>query len=201
MVREHRWGDRYSDMPVDLFGKTLLVIGHGRIGSRTAKRGLAMEMRVLVFDPYVSAADIRAAGAEAVGDLDTAVAEADFISIHTPKTKETTNLFDAARLARMKPTAYLVNTARGGIVDEAALHAVLTAGTIAGAGLDVLAEEPPPVGHPLFGFPNVILAPHMAGVTREAFDRMAIQAAQNVLDALDGKPKPENVVNREVLDR
>ena len=199
MVRDNRWGDRYQDMPLDLIGKTLLVIGHGRIGSRTVKRGVAMEMRVLVHDPYVPAAGIRAAGAEPVADLDQAVAAADFISIHAPKTPATTNLFDAKRLARMKPTAYLVNTARGGIIDETALHAALTTGKLAGAGLDVLLEEPPPASHPLFKLPNVVFAPHMAGVTREAFDRMAIQAAQNVLDVLDGKPNPDNVVNKEVL--
>jgi len=199
MVRENRWGERYSDMPVDLFGKTLLVIGHGRIGSRTTRRGAAMEMDVRVFDPYVASEVIKANGATPVSDLDAAVAEADFISIHAPKTPETTNLFDARRLARMKPTAYLVNTARGGIINEDDLFAVLKEKKIAGAGLDVLLEEPPPAAHPLFALPNVIFAPHMAGVTREAFDRMAIQAAENVLSVLDGKIRAENVVNKEVL--
>ena len=100
----------------------------------------------------------------------------------------------------MKPTAYLINTARGGIVDEAALHAALTSGTIAGAGIDVFAQEPPRPDHPLFALDNVIMAPHVAGVTREALDRMSLQTAKNILSALDGHPIRENVINQDVLN-
>jgi len=185
---------------VDLCGKTLLIVGYGRIGTRVAKRCLAMEMTVLVYDPYVSAGDIRAAGCEVVTDLDAALSRADFVTLHCPKTKETTGLIAAAQLKRMKPTAYLVNTARGGIVDEMALHAALTGGVIAGAGLDVLDSEPPDPKNPLLTLKNVIAAPHMAGVTRESMHRMAVQAVQNVLSVFDGRPIRENVVNPEVLD-
>ena len=115
-----------SAVPVDLFGKTVLIVGFGRIGTRSAKRCQAMEMKVLVYDPYKPAADIKAAGCEAVTDLDAALPRADFVTIHCPKTPETVGMFNAARLARMKPTAYLVNTARGGIIDEPALHTALT---------------------------------------------------------------------------
>ena len=153
-------------LPYDLFGKTVLIVGFGRIGTRTAKRCLAMEMNVLVFDPYKPAADIKAAGCEPVADLDAALPRADFVSIHCPKTPETVGMFNAARLKRMKPTAYLINTARGGIVDEPALHDALVSGKLAGAGLDVFEQEPPPAGHALFALPNVIMAPHVAGVTR-----------------------------------
>ena len=107
-------------------------------------------------------------------------------------------MFDAKRLARMKPTAYIVNTARGGIIDEPALHAALTSGKIAGAGLDVLAKEPPDADNPLLKLPNVIKAPHMAGVTVESMDRMGVQAAKNVLSVFDGTPIKENTVNREI---
>jgi len=200
MVRENRWGERLAAVGVDLLGKTLLIVGFGRIGTRVAKRCLAMEMDVLVYDPYVKAEDIRAAGCEPVKDLDAVLPRADFVTIHCPKTAETTGLFAAAQLKRMKPTAYLVNTARGGIVDEMALHAALTSGVIAGAGLDVLDREPPDPANPLLDLPNVIAAPHMAGVTRESMHRMAVQAAKNVLSVFDGRPIRENVINPEVLD-
>jgi D-3-phosphoglycerate dehydrogenase / 2-oxoglutarate reductase len=200
MVQNGQWNKRLSTVPVDLCGKTVLIVGFGRIGTRTAKRCQAMEMNVLVYDPYVSATAIEAAGCEAVADLDAALARADFVSIHCPKTPETVSMFSAARLARMRPSAYLVNTARGGIIDEPALHTALTTDKLGGAGLDVFDQEPTPVDNPLLKLPNVISAPHMAGVTRESLDRMGLQTARNILSVLDGKPIRENVINKEVLD-
>jgi len=199
LVKTGAWATRLGLLPFDLFGKTVLIVGFGRIGTRTAKRCLAMEMTVLVYDPYVPAAAIEAAGCEPVADLDASLPRADFISLHCPKTPETTGLINAARLAKMKPTAYLINTARGGIVVEAALYDALVAGRLAGAGLDVFEQEPPPLGHKLFDLPNVIIAPHVAGVTREALDRMGEQTARNMLSALDGTPIVANVVNQDVL--
>jgi D-3-phosphoglycerate dehydrogenase len=199
LVKHGKWADRLGMLPYDLYGKTVLIIGFGRIGTRTAKRCLAMEMPILVYDPYKSAAEIEAAGCEPVSDLDGALPRADFVSIHCPKTPETVGMFNAARLKRMKPSAYLINTARGGIIDEAALHDALVGGELAGAGLDVFAQEPPPLGHPLFELPNVIMAPHVAGVTREAVDRMSEQTARNILSALDGSPIRHNVINQDVL--
>ena len=108
-------------------------------------------------------------------------------------------MFNAARLARMKPSAYLVNTARGGIIDEPALHKALTTGKLAGAGLDVYEKEPVQPDNPLLKLSNVVSAPHMAGVTKESLDRMGLQTAKNILSALDGKPIRENVINQEVL--
>jgi D-3-phosphoglycerate dehydrogenase / 2-oxoglutarate reductase len=199
LVKSGRWSERLAQMPADLIGKTVLVVGFGRIGTRVVKRCLAMDMTVLVSDPHVDAAAIRAAGAEPVASLADALTRADFVTLHCPKTTATTNLIGAPELARLKHTAYLVNTARGGIVDEAALEAALVAGKLAGAGLDVLLEEPPPNNHPLFKLPQVVTAPHMAGVTREAFDRMAMQAATNVLSVFDGATLTDNVVNGAVL--
>jgi D-3-phosphoglycerate dehydrogenase / 2-oxoglutarate reductase len=199
LVKEGQWGARLGKLPFDLYGKTVLIVGFGRIGTRTAKRCLAMEMKVLVYDPYKPADDIQAAGCEPVADLDTALPRADFVSIHCPKTAETVGMFNAARLKRMKPTGYLINTARGGIVDEPALHQALVSGQLAGAGLDVFELEPPPLGHSLFELPNVIMAPHVAGVTREAVDRMSEQTALNILSALDGEPIRQNVINQDVL--
>ena len=199
MVKEGTWASRLGALPFDLYGKTLLIVGFGRIGTRTAKRCLAMEMTVLVYDPYKPVGEIKAAGCEAVSDLDAALPGADFITIHCPKTPETLGMFNAARFKLMKPTAYLINTARGGIIDEKALHQALVSSKLAGAGLDVFEIEPPPVGQPLHGLPNVIMAPHVAGVTVEAVDRMSEQTARNILSALDGKPIKQNVINQDVL--
>jgi D-3-phosphoglycerate dehydrogenase / 2-oxoglutarate reductase len=199
IVRDNRWAARLGMLPYDLFGKTVLIVGFGRIGSRTARRCLAMEMTVLVYDPYKSAADIKAAGCEPVTDLDAALPRADFVTIHCPKNPETVGMFNAARLKLMKPAAYLINTARGGIVDEKALHDALVSKRLAGAGLDVFEQEPPPARHPLLALPNVIMAPHVAGVTREAVDRMSEQTARNILSALDGTPIRQNVINQDVL--
>src|SRR5271155_860507 len=200
MVKEGRWHDRYKEMPVDLYGKTVLIIGFGKIGTRSAKRFAAMETNVLVYDPYMYSETIRGMGYEPVADLDAAVARADFITVHCPKTPETVGLFDAARLGRMKRTAFIVNTARGGIIDETALYDVLKANRIAGAALDVFDQEPTPQDNPLLTLPNFIAAPHVAGVTREAVDRMGVAAVENILSVLDGKPIRDNVVNQEVLD-
>ena len=199
MVRDGTWGARLGVLPFDLYGKTVLIVGFGRIGTRTAKRCLAMEMQVLVYDPYKPAADITAAGCEPVTDLDAALPRADFVSIHCPKTSETVGMFNAARLRLMKPAAYLINTARGGLIDEAALYDALVSGRLAGAGLDVFEQEPPPVGNALHALPNVIMAPHVAGVTREAVDRMSEQTALNILSVLDGEPIRQNVINQDVL--
>ncbi|MDP3693430.1 hydroxyacid dehydrogenase [Bradyrhizobium sp.] len=199
IVKDGKWASRLGMLPYDLYGKTVLIVGFGRIGTRTAKRCLAMEMNVLIFDPYKPAAEITAAGCEPVTDLDAALPRADFVSIHCPKNPETVGMFNAARLQRMKPTAYLINTARGGIIDEPALYDALSSGRLAGAGLDVFEQEPPPSGHSLFALPNVIMAPHVAGVTREAVDRMSEQTARNILSALDGQPLRQNVINQDVL--
>lgn len=199
MVKSARWMDRMKAMPTDLYGKTVLVIGCGRIGSRVVKRCNAMEMQVLVYDPLVNPESIAVLGAETVKSLDAALPRADYVTVHCPKDEKTAGLIGAAQLARMKPTAVLVNTARGGIVDEMALAEALRAGQIAGAGLDVLLDEPPSPDHPLLKMDNVLTAPHMAGVTREAFDRMCVQAAKNVLSVFDKRTITENVVNQDAL--
>jgi D-3-phosphoglycerate dehydrogenase len=199
MVKNGTWANRLGQLPFDLYGKTVLIVGFGRIGTRIARRCQAMEMQVLIYDPYKPAAEIKAAGCEPVSDLDAALPRADFVSIHCPKTPETVGLFNAPRFSLMKKTAYLINTARGGIVDEKALHEALVAGKLAGAGLDVFEVEPPPIGQPLHGLPNVIMAPHVAGVTVEAVVRMSEQTARNILSALDGEPIRQNVINQDVL--
>jgi D-3-phosphoglycerate dehydrogenase / 2-oxoglutarate reductase len=200
LVREGRWLDRLTAMPGDIFGKTMLVIGCGRIGSRVVKRAVAMEMDVHVFDPFLAPDAIEALGGVPVTRLDDALPGADVVTIHCPRTPDSMGMFDARRLALMKPSAFLINTARGGLVDEAALFTALKSKRLAGAGLDVLLREPPPKDHPLFGLPNVVFAAHMAGVTTEAVERMGIAAVKNVLSVFDRQIIEANVVNREVLD-
>ena len=201
LVKENRWKERVTPKYVsnDMFEKNVLIIGFGRIGTRQAKRCQAMECKVFVYDPYVKPEVIKAAGCQPVKNLDDAIPLADFITIHCPKTPETIGMFNAARMKKMKRTAYLVSTARGGIVDEKALHAALTDGTLPAAALDVFDKEPPDADNPLFKLPNLICSPHIAGVTAEAMERMAAQAAECVLSVFDGKPKKENAVNPEVF--
>lgn len=199
--RQGRWANRYDDLTTELLGKRLLIIGFGRIGTRIAKRALAMEMTVDVYDPYVPAETVRAAGCGPVPDLDAALPHADFVTLHCPKNKETAGMFDAARIARMKPGARLINTARGGLVDEQALYSALAAGKLAGAGIDVFSPEPPLTDNPLFTLSNVITSPHMAGNSRESLDRGSLTVVRNILSVLDGQPRTEYVVNPESLQK
>jgi D-3-phosphoglycerate dehydrogenase / 2-oxoglutarate reductase len=157
-------------------------------------------MDVHVFDPFLAPDAIEALGGVPVTRLDDALPGADVVTIHCPRTPDSMGMFDARRLALMKPSAFLINTARGGLVDEAALFTALKSKRLAGAGLDVLLREPPPKDHPLFGLPNVVFAAHMAGVTTEAVERMGIAAVKNVLSVFDRQIIEANVVNREVLD-
>lgn len=199
LPRQGRWSERYNFLPTELMGKQLLIVGFGRIGTRIARRCLAMDMAVEVYDPYVPAESVRAAGCRPVADLDGALPRADIVTVHCPKTEETANMFDAARIAKMKPGARLINTARGGIVDEQALYAALAAGKLAGAGIDVFSPEPPLTDNPLFTLKNVIVAPHMAGNSRESLDRKSLTVVRNLLSVLDGSPRTEYVVNPEAL--
>ena len=198
-VRENSWSQRLSDLPSDVAGKSVLVVGMGRIGSRTVKRCVAFEMDTYVLDPAIPAAEVEKLGAKKVTDLKAILPKVDFVSIHCPKAPDTIDMFNAETIGLMKPDAFLVNTARGGIVNEEALYAALTTGKLRGAGLDVLDREPPDAKNKLFGLENVIFSPHMAGVTREANDRMAITAIENILSVFDGRPNAANVVNKEVL--
>ncbi|MBC7636235.1 MAG: hydroxyacid dehydrogenase [Acetobacteraceae bacterium] len=199
VVKEGRWEDRYSRKLFDLAGRKLLIAGFGRIGTRLAARCLALEMQVFVHDPYIAQDAIVARGCVAAPDLEAILPEMDVVSIHCPKSPTSIGMFDAARLALMKPSAWLINTARGGIVDEPALHAALVEGRLAGAGLDVFLDEPTPADNPLLRLPNVIAAPHMAGVTQEALDRMAVASVRNLLSVIDGHPNVDNVINKDVL--
>ncbi len=200
-VRDSNWDYRLETTAIEMWQKKLLIIGFGRIGTRTAERCRAFGMDILVADPYVDDAVIRDAGYTPVDDFRTVLPDMDYASLHLPLSADSENLFGKAEFAGMKPSAILINAARGGIVDETALHEALKTGQIRGAGLDVFALEPPRADDALFSLDNVIFSPHIAGVTREAAHRMGIACVQNVLDALDGKLDLDMVINTDVLDK
>ena len=181
----------------ELLNRTVGIIGIGNVGGRLAElcKGL-FQMRVLAYDPYLTEAQIKAKGAEKVA-LDALLREADFVSVNCPLTKESRYMVNARAFGLMKPEAYFVTTARGFIHDEAALAEALAKKQIAGAGLDVWEEEPPPHDHKLMAFDNVLISPHTAGATVESRENMARIAAEQVLDILDGK-KPPRLINPEV---
>ena len=200
LVREARWDERSAYMGTELRDRTLGVVGFGGIGRAlvTLLAGFGMKTP-LVFDPFVSAADAAKSGVRLV-PLDELLATADYVSIHCPLTENTRNLIGARELALMKPTAYLLNTARGGIVDEAALHAALRDDRIAGAALDCFTHEPltmPPVYAEL---DNVLLAPHSIAWTEELFRDIGRTVCRGMIDLAEGKV-PRGAVNREVLER
>lgn len=200
-TRAGEWDFRKSPMAGELAGRTLLVVGFGRIGRRVAALASAFDMKVAVFDSLISSDRIRDAGAVPAPDLDVALAEADFVALHVPLTPETAGLFDAARLRRMKRGAILVNCARGGIVEENELNAMLLDGHLAAAGIDVFEEEPPKADHPLFRLPNVVVTPHSAALTREGARKMAVAMAQNIIDFFDGRLEARTVINPHTLSR
>ena len=185
---------------LELYGRTVLIVGFGRIGRRVAARCRAFEMKVECCDPYISQMDIIDAGCTPVADLEEALPRADYISVHVPLNDETHHMIDRSTLSRMKPGTILINAARGPIVDGAALCEALDSGQLAGAGLDVFDREPPRLDDPLLGHPATVLMPHMGGSSRGAFIRMATRCAQNVLDALDGRLDSSFVINPEALD-
>ena len=199
-LRRASWNDARLVRPVDLAGRRVLVLGLGRIGRLLVSRLLALDMEVLVHDPFVDEAEIAATGATAAADWRAALPAIDFLTVNCPKTPETTGMVGAPELAAMKRTAFLVNTARGGIIDETALYTALRDHAIGGAGIDAFDQEPAAPDHPLFELDNAIFTPHVAGLTTEAVYRMNVRAAQNVVDACDGVLDPQFVVNREVLE-
>ncbi len=198
VARVPQWQGRSGLLGNDLAGKTLGLIGVGRVGSRVAQIGASsFGMRVLAFDPYANPERLLKLGIERVAQIDALLPLVDFLSINCPLTPETRGLIDARRLRAMKPTAFLINSARAQVVDEAALVQALCDKWIAGAALDVFSAEPPPPDHPLLQLDNVILSPHTGSFTREGMLRMLTQTAEQVLMVLNGR-RPPNLVNPEV---
>jgi len=197
-LRAKKW-NRKEFEGVELYNKTLGVIGMGRIGSELSRRAIAFGMRVIAYDPYLSAARARSLQVELVEDLDELLPHADFISLHTPLTNETRHILDAARLLRTKRGVRIINCARGGLIDEAALAKALQDRHVAAAALDVFEIEPLPENSPLRDAPNLILTPHLGASTAEAQESVAIEIAQSIRAALlEGTIR--NAVNMPSLD-
>lgn len=197
LTRAGRWGDKLDYMGVGLTGRTLGIIGLGNIGREIVRLTGPLGMRYVTFDPYLSASDAAHAGVELV-DLETLLRVSDVVSINCALTSETHHLLNADRLALMKPTAYLINTARGPIVDQRALTDALAAHRLAGAALDVFETEPLDPTDPLLGLDNVIVAPHAICWTDECFQAMGASACQSIVDVAAGRA-PRFVVNRDAL--
>jgi D-3-phosphoglycerate dehydrogenase / 2-oxoglutarate reductase len=189
--------NRNALMGTEAGGKTIGIVGLGNVGRRIAElcKGL-LGMKVLAYDPFLSATEIAARGAEKV-ELDDLLRRSDYVSINCPLNNDNRGMIGARQFALMQPHAYFITTARGFIHDEDALLEALRNKQIAGAGLDVWSKEPPPADHPLLQFDNVLASPHTAGVTREARLNMGKIAAEQMLDALDGK-RPPRIINPEV---
>lgn len=185
-MRRGEW-NRRAFMGVEVRNKTLGIIGLGRVGSEVARRAKAFQMRVLAHDPYVPADFAKSIGVELV-DLDQLLRESDYITIHTPLTAATRALLGPEQFAALKPGVRIINAARGGLVDETLLHQALTSGAVAGAALDVFAQEPPPQDLPLLKNPKAIFTPHLGASTEEAQVEVALEVADQVLAVLAGQP-------------
>jgi D-3-phosphoglycerate dehydrogenase len=195
--REGRWRYR-AETPIRRFaGQTLGILGLGRIGSASARKGRGLGLNVIATDPYIPDERFADLGVRMV-DFDTLMRESDFLTLHVPLTDETRRIIDGRALAQMKPTAYLVNTARGEVVDVDALVAAVRAGTIAGAGIDVLPVEPPPPDHPILHEERIIVTPHIGWASTEAGHDSKVRGSEDVIRVLRGeRPKyPLNEIER-----
>ncbi|MFQ6830733.1 hydroxyacid dehydrogenase [Butyricicoccus pullicaecorum] len=199
MTREGGFARRNEFVTTELAGKTIGLVGLGRISSLLAKKLSGFSVRILASDPFVTEERAKELGVELV-DLDTVLAESDFVSLHTPLLDSTRHMMGREQFAKMKKTAWLINVSRGPVVDEEALIEALKAKEIAGAALDVFEQEPPAADNALFALDNVVLSPHNAALSDNALRAMAMDSAQGLVDYLEGR-RPEFPVNREVLEK
>jgi D-3-phosphoglycerate dehydrogenase len=197
MTRAGRWNDRVEHMGMGLTGRTLGVVGAGRIGKELLRMAKVFDLELLAADPYAEELELAYIGARRV-PLDELMAAADFVVVTALLNEETRHLVNARQLARMKPTAYLINVARGPVVDETALYEALASGKIAGAGLDVFEEEPTPASNPILKLDNVIVTPHALCWTDELFGNIARTAVSAVLSVHAGR-RPQFVVDAAAL--
>jgi D-3-phosphoglycerate dehydrogenase len=198
-TRAGRWMLRDGRPMGELVGRTILVVGYGRIGSRVARLCGAFGMNVMVIDPAFPVPRIAADGFTPVSDIAAMLPKIDVLTLHCPLGEATYHVINREMLSLMKPTAWLINTARGPLVDESALIEALSSGKLEAAGLDVLLHEPPDPANPLLKLTNVVLSPHNAAAPLECQEKMSIRAAKNMLEFLDGVLDPGYVINPEAL--
>lgn len=194
-VRAGPWGWRNALEAAEISNKNLLIIGYGRAGRQLARMAQGFNMQTRAFDPFLVKQRWPGGPAIPVASLADGIAWADVISVHVPKAGRP--ILGAEEFTQMKPGVIIVNTARGGIVDEGALRAALTEGQVGAAGLDVFDDEPPAKDHPLLAFDQIVLTPHIAGLTQQAAERMAVSCVQNVLDFFAGRLNPDLIVNKD----
>jgi len=197
-VRAGDWGWRNLLEAREIAGKRLLILGFGRIGQKLARMASGFDMEVRAYDPFLEQKGWPEGPVGLVSDLSIGLGWADAVSVNVPKAADA--IIGANELAAMKPSAILINTSRGGVIDETALIAALKSGALAGAGLDVFDDEPPKPDNPLLALDQVVLSPHIAGLTAECAERMAVSSVQNVLDFFLGRIDPSLVVNKDQIN-
>ena len=200
-VRENRWdqlriiNEQIITINSELFNKTLLILGFGRIGKELSIRCKAFGMQVLVFDPYIDKKVFEDYNVKKINTIEETISNIDYLSIHMPLNSETKNLINKEILEKMKKNAFIINTARGGIINENDLHVALSNDVIAGAGIDVFSEEPPNVNNPLLKNPKVVLTPHTAALTKECWLRMGLETIKNIMNFFDNNLDQKVIVN------
>lgn len=198
-LREGRW-EKPGFAGRELAGSTLGLMGAGSIAQVTGRIAKGLGMDLVAYDPFAAETVFESLGMRRADSFDALLAASDVLSLHCPLTDQTRGILDAGAIAKLPKGAYVINTARGGLIDEAALLAALQSGHLAGAGLDSFAKEPPAADHPFWGERRLVVTPHIGGVTREASARVGVNAVQGILDVLEGRPvPPARIANRELL--
>ena len=205
-VRENKWDklkkidNNIIAINSELYNKCIFIIGFGRIGKELSIRCQAFKMDILIFDPFVNDEDVAKYKVKKINNIDEGLSIADYVSVHVPLTNETQNLININNLKKMKSNAFIINTSRGGIINETDLNFVLKEKIIAGAGLDVLLDEPPKSDNPLIKNPKVIFSPHIASHTKECWERHGKETVQNIFDFFDKSLDKKAIVNRAKIE-
>jgi len=204
-VREEEWdklkiiNNKIITINSELYKKNILIMGFGRIGKELAKRCNSFQMDINIFDPYVNEDEAKRHNVKKISDINVGLGKADYVSIHIPLNNKTRNLININNLKKMKPSSFIINTSRGGIINENDLNLALKQNNIAGAGLDVLLDEPPQSDNPLLANPKVILSPHIASHTKECWERHGKETIQNIFDFFDKTLDSKAIVNRDIV--
>ena len=198
-LRAGRW-EKPGFSGREIAGSTLGLMGMGAIAQATGRMAKGLGLRLVGYDPYASDSAFDDLGVTRCATVEEMLAQSNFVSLHCPLTDQTRGLLNAESIALMPEGSYVINTARGGLIDEAALVAAIRSGHLAGAGLDTFAVEPPAADHPFFAVPGIVLTPHIGGVTRQAGARVGVDAVRGIFQILDGQPvAPERIINRKLL--